>query len=183
MADFELRQLERLAMTTGDKTDLCRWINHANRVDAEIPRMYRFYCDPEGALEFIQQCIKSRAHRQYSHIYHPDFYPVRVLEVLYAYHDVDEYYYGDREEPVLEGESFDLIAECELENGETAVIWAEDWWAVPDAPDAVTHGNKIYRLDDVRRVMPYRWTLRQFAEQAFPFAQERLEKILEPFPD
>jgi len=183
MADAELRRLERLALSTGDHVALCQWLTYARRADVDVPRMYSLYCDFEGALEFIQECIQSRAQRQYDRIYHPDFYPVRVLQVYYAYHEVDEWSPHGGGEPILEGERFGLIADAELETGEIVPIWAEDWWAVPDAPDATTQGNKIFRLDDERRVMPYRWTLRDFAEKAFPFGQARLEEILEPFPD
>jgi len=178
MADAELRRLERRALSTGGIEDFCRWVLHARRVGAEIEGVSELYCDNEGALEFIQQCIKSRAHR-----YHPDFYPVKVLQVLYAYHDIDEWTPNYRKMPVVEGESFGVIADVELETGEVVPVWAEDWWAVPDAPDATTHGNKIYRLDDVQRVMPYRWTLKSFAKESYPFGRARLEEILESFPD
>lgn len=76
----------------------------------------------------------------------------RVLRVYVAYFDEEIYdlHHANQfqPEPIVENWQRGIIADVILDDGTNTTLWVEEWYAMPDAPDAVAYGTTIHRFDD-----------------------------------
>ena len=151
--DQELRELERRYRASNEIEDFIPWAIAMQRAglgisDAdwmEIPYNLRLMLDLEEANRFVKRGIefytmpgRGGYYRQYKAY-------ILIAEVLRVVYAVDTHDESD-ETGGYEGDT-GLFAWCRLENGSVIPVYLNEWDAIPDAPDATTHGFSFARLD------------------------------------
>lgn len=150
-----------------------------DQVEPVDPYELDLYFDLDRAVEVINNeikrysdQIKRRAWRHHSAPQElPEYQVSQVLRVYWVYYEEEVSDYG------IEGADTGFIADVILTDGTETTIWVEEWYAMPDAPDAIPFGVRVLRFDDIRR---FRGTAMMLANQIQRIAPDWARAALLP---
>lgn len=116
-----------------------------------------------------------------SHWAYPNYNVRQVLRVYVAY------YQEEIEFDYIDNWQRGIIADVILDDETATTIWVEDWFAIPEAPDAIPHGNTVHRFDQPKWLWGQAGSLMRTIEATAPqFAKtallSRLQAILDAGP-